>query len=107
MLTEVYHSVGTKPGLQPLSGEFLKYKTANDADDARVDIVAENLWWRNRLKSYLDIKVFNPFVKSHVKESLTQCYRCVELDKKQAYATRVHEVELGVSHHWCFLLLVD
>ena len=33
-------SVGNEPGLQPLSGEFLKYKTANDADDACVDIVA-------------------------------------------------------------------
>ena len=27
-LTKVCHSVGTKPGLKPLSGEFLKYKTA-------------------------------------------------------------------------------
>ena len=46
--TEVCHSVGTKPGLQPLSGEVLKYKTANDVNDARVDIVAENFWCRNR-----------------------------------------------------------
>ena len=82
MLTEVYHSVGTEPGLQTLSGEFLKYKAANDADDAHVDIVAESFWCRNRLKSYLDIKVFNPFAKSYVKESLTQCYRYLELDKE-------------------------
>ena len=98
LLTEVCHSVGTEPGLQPLSGEFLKYKTANDADDARVDIVTENFWCRNRRKSYLDVKVFNPFAKSYVKESLTQCYRCLELYKKRA---RVHEVELG-----CFTPLV-
>ena len=45
---EVCHSVVTEPGLQPLSGEFLKHKTANDVDDdACVDIVAENLWCRN------------------------------------------------------------
>ena len=36
LLTEVCHSVGTKPGLQPLPGELLKHKIANDADDARV-----------------------------------------------------------------------
>ena len=95
MLTEVYHSVGTEPCLQPLSGEFLKYKTANGADDALVDIVAENFWCRNRQKSYLDVKVFNPFAKSYVKETLTQCYRHLEQDKKRAYEARVREVELG------------
>ena len=36
--------LGTEPGLQPLSGEFLKYKTVNDVDDACVDIVVENFW---------------------------------------------------------------
>ena len=101
LLTEVCHSVGTEPGLQPLSGEFLKYKTANDADDARVDIVAENFWCRNRQKNYLDVKVFNPSAKSYVKESLTQCYRRLEMDKKRAYEARVREVELG-----CFTPLV-
>ena len=86
---------------QSTSGEFLKYKTANDADDARVDIVAENFWCRNRQKSYLDVKVFNPFAKSYVKETLTQCYRHLEQDKKRAYEARVREVELG-----CFTPLV-
>ena len=32
LLTEFCHSVGTEPVLQPVSGEFLKYKTENDAD---------------------------------------------------------------------------
>ena len=93
LLTEVCHSVGTEPGL--------KYKTANDADDACVDIVAENVWCRSRQKSYLDIKVFNPFAKSYVKKSLTQCYRHLEMDKKHAYEARVREVEVG-----CFTPLV-
>ena len=95
MLTEVCHSVGTEPCLQPLPREFLNYKTADDADDASVDIVAENFWCRNRQKSYLDVKVFNPFAKSYVKESLTQCYRRLEQDKKRGYGARVREVELG------------
>ena len=80
---------------------ILKYKTANDVDDARVDIVADNFGCRNRQKSYLDVKVFNPFSKSYVKESLIQCYRQLELDKKRAYEARVREIELG-----CFTPLV-
>ena len=95
MLTEVCHSDGTEPCLQPLSGEFLKYTTVNDADDARVDIVAENFWCHKRQKSYLDVKVFNPFAKLYVKETLTQCYRHLEQDKKRVYEARVCEVELG------------
>ena len=95
LLTEVCHSVGTEPGLQPLSGEFLKYKTTNDADDARVDIAAENFWCRNRQKSYFEVKMFSPFAKSYVKESLIQCDHHLELNKKCAYEARVREVELG------------
>ena len=76
---------------------FLKYKTANNVDDAHVDIVAENFWCHY----YLDVKVFNHFAKSYVKETLTQYYRRLELDKKHAYEARVCEVELG-----CFTPLV-
>ena len=70
-------------------------------DYAHVDIVAENFWRRNRQKSYLNVRVFNPFAKSYVKESLTQCYCRLEMDKKRAYEARVREVELG-----CFTPLV-
>ena len=45
--------------------------------------------------------MFNPFAKSYVKESLTQCYRRLEMDKKCAYEARVCEEELG-----CFTPLV-
>ena len=51
-------------------------------NDARVDIVAENFWCRNRQKSYLDVRVFNPFAKSYVKESLTQCYCRLEIGQE-------------------------
>ena len=40
LLTEVCHAVGTEPCLQPLSGEQLKYKTANDTDEACLNMVA-------------------------------------------------------------------
>ena len=45
--------------------------------------------------------MFNPFATSYVKDSLTQCYRRLEMDKKRAYEARVREVELG-----CFTPLV-
>ena len=62
LLTEVCHAVGTEPCLQPLSGEQLKYKTA---DEARLDVVAENVWSKNRQTAFYDAKVFNPFSRSY------------------------------------------
>ena len=37
-----------------------KYKTASDADEARLDALAENIWLKNRQKAFFDVKVFNP-----------------------------------------------
>ena len=89
------------PCLQPLSGEQPNYKTANDADEARLDVVAENVWSKNRQKAFFDVKVFNPFSRSNVNIPLTQCHRRLEQDKRRSYEHRVREVE-----HGCFSPLV-
>ena len=44
LLTEVCHSVGVEPTLQPLTGEQLSYRSANVEDGARLDVVAEGFW---------------------------------------------------------------
>ena len=44
LLTEVCHSVGVEPTLQPLTGEQLSYRSANVADGARLDVVAEGFF---------------------------------------------------------------
>ena len=53
LLTEVCHAVEREPCLQPLSGEQLKYKTANDANEARLDVVAENIGPRTGRRLFL------------------------------------------------------
>ena len=73
-----YVNVGTEPCLQPLSGEFLKYKTATVVDDARLDIFCRfflesqpfRIFFAEFFgqKTYLDVKVFNPFTKSYTKD---------------------------------------
>ena len=47
-LTEICHGVGTEPCLQPVTGERLTQRSANREDGARLDIVAENFWGRDR-----------------------------------------------------------
>ena len=103
LLTELCHAVGTEPCLQPLSGKQPKYKTANDADQARLDVLAEDFWCKNRQsKAFFDVKVFNPFSRSNVNTLLAQCHRHLEQDKRRSYKHRVWwEVE-----HGCFSPLV-
>ena len=44
LLTEVCHSVGVEPILQPLIGEQFSYRSANVEDGAHLDVVAEEFW---------------------------------------------------------------
>ncbi len=95
LLSEVCHNVGTEPCLQPITGERLTYSTANKEDGARLDVVAESFWWRDRQRAYFDVRVFNPFAPSYLSTSLAQCYRRNEWEKKREYEQRVREVEHG------------
>ena len=49
LLTEVCHSVGVEPTLQPLTGEQLSYRSANIEDGTHLDVVAEGFWDHRRL----------------------------------------------------------
>ena len=95
LLSEVCHNVGTEPCLQPVTGEQLTYRTANREDDARLDVVAQSFWGRDRQRAFFDVRVFNPFAQSYLNTPLAQCYRRNELEKKRAYDERVREIERG------------
>ena len=45
--------------------------------------------------AFFDIRVFNPFAKSHLKKSLDAVFRSNEKSKKQAYNNRVIQIEHG------------
>ena len=95
LLSEVCHNVGIEPSLQPVTGEILSYRSANREDGARLDVVAESFWGRNRQRAFFDVRVFNPFAQSLRNTPLPQCYRQNELQKKRAYDQRVREIEHG------------
>lgn len=101
LLSQVCSGVGVEPHLQSLSGEQLKYQTANTDDNARLDITARGFWDCKQQGAYFDVRVFNPHAPSNSKQSIASCYRKHELEKKRAYEERVREVE-----HGCFTPLV-
>ena len=90
-----------QPCLQPVTGEEFKHRIANREDSARLDIIAQSFWGRDRQCAFFDLRVFNTFAQSCRNTPLGQCYRYNELDKWRAYNERVREVE-----HWTFSPLV-
>lgn len=72
LLSEICHSVGTEPNLQSVTEEQLTHRTANREDGARLDIVAESFWGRDRQCAFFDVRVFNPFAQCYRNTSLSQ-----------------------------------
>ena len=93
LLSEVCNEVTIEPHLQPLSGEQLSGATANSTDGARLDVATNGLWGGRFEKTYMDIRVFNPFTPSNRHSNLTTCYRRHENEKKREYKQRILEIE--------------
>ena len=92
LLTEICPDVQIEPMLQSLSGEQFSYQSAITDNNARSDIAVSN-FWSSRQRSYLDIRVFNPFSQSYNKSSIKACHRRNEKDKRRQYEERIRNVE--------------
>ena len=64
MLESVAYDVQIEPALQPLTGKALP-RSANSDDEGRLDISARGFWQRGG-KAFFDVRIFNPFTKSHL-----------------------------------------
>ena len=95
LFSEVCHNVGIEPGLQPVTEEPLRHRTANREDGARLDVVVESFWGRDRQRAFFDVRLFNPFAPTYLNTSLPQCYHRHEQEKRRAYEERVREIERG------------
>ena len=93
MLKDVCKDVKTEPHLRPLTGEVLPNNN-NSTDDARLDISARSFWQKGQ-RAFFDIRVFNPFEKSHLSRKLPTVFLQNEKEKKRQYNQRVIEVEHG------------
>ena len=68
----------------PVTNESLSYASANSTNGTRLDIAANGLWGGRFVRSYMDVRVFNPLAPSN-KNSITACYKKHENEKKCAY----------------------
>ena len=93
LIDDVAHSTQVEPALQPLSGESIP-RNANHEDDARLDIAARGFWQQCEM-AFFDVRVFNPFAKSHLTRNLDAVFKSNESRKKSAYNSRIIQVEHG------------
>ena len=68
LLKEVYHDVQVEPHLQTLTGE-VPNGGANSSDEARLDVSVRSFW-----RAFYDVRVFNPFAKSHLNQKLDTAF---------------------------------
>ena len=64
LLSEVCNDVRVEPDLQELTTEELSGRTANTTDGARLDIAVNGFWGGRFERSFLDVRVFNPYAPS-------------------------------------------
>ena len=76
-LNGISSEVQTEPQLQPLTGETLP-TSANKENDARLDIAARSFWQKCEM-AFFDVRVFNPFAKTHLNSNLDAAFRSTEL----------------------------
>ena len=93
LLNDVANGVQTEPPLQPLTGEVLP-PGSNVENEARLDIAARG-FWQDCEMAFFDVRVFNPFARSHLRNNLDSVFRTNENSKKRAYNNRVIRVEHG------------
>ena len=93
LLKDVCHDVEVEPHLQPLTGEVL-ISSANSSDEARLEVSARGFWQREQ-RAFFDIRIVNPFAKSHLNQKLDTAFSSNENEKKRHYNQRIIEVEHG------------
>ena len=79
LLDEVAYDVRVEPPLTPLTGEGFP-SGSNIADDARLDIAARGFWERCEM-AFFDIRVFNPYAKTHLNQNLNAAFTRNEREK--------------------------
>ena len=71
LLDEICHSMSTELELQPLSGNPLRFKSANAQDGVHLDMKAQGFWGDRHQYAFFGAWVFNPLCQA-TETSLTR-----------------------------------
>ena len=95
LLTEVCNDVCVETNLQDITTEELSGRSAITTEGSRLDIIANGFWDGRFERTFVNVRVFNPYAPSNKNATKEKCFRKHELEKKRTYAERVREIEHG------------
>ena len=82
LLTEVCNDVCVEPTLQPITKEVMTTHTVNTTDGACLDIAINGFWGGRYERSFLDVRLFNPYAPSNRNTSIERYFKKHEQEKK-------------------------
>jgi hypothetical protein len=91
---KVYNDVEVEPELDQIAGEVLDLKTANRSDEARSDVRVGGFWGKKQ-NAFFEHRVFYPFAKSHLSDSISNNYRTIANKRRNEYLQRITDVDNG------------
>ena len=103
LLTEICHNVATEPSLQPVTSETFSLASANNTNDARLDIKARSFWSRGQ-DAYFDARVFYPNAFSY--HSLLLLIKATRMQRSENVIIELGTLNMEFSLHWSSLQLV-
>ena len=82
ILKKVADNVAVEPLLRPITSETFNLHSASTEEQAYLDVVASNVWGGRFEKTFIDVRVFNPFALSNQSSSLAACYNKHKKEKR-------------------------
>ena len=94
LLSKICKPVEAEPHLLPVTNETLLHRTANTAEDARLDIKAHGFWQRGQT-AFFDLRITHVNSSSQKDKPTSTVFKSHETAKKREYLERVIEIEHG------------
>lgn len=94
LLSRVCKDVEEEPHLIPVTNEQFERRSANTADEARLDIKAKGFWQRGQT-AFFDVRVTHLNTSTQRGQTTSKIFRAHEMAKRREYLQRVLDVENG------------
>ena len=104
LLKDVCHDGEVEPHLQPLTEVLIS--SANSSDEARLDVSARGFWQRGQ-RAFFDVRVFNPFAKSHLNQKLDTVSRAMRTRKSDTTTSELSKSSMAPSALLCSHHMVE
>ena len=92
--SKIFNDVEAEPGLEPMEGEKLRYKSAITTDEARSDVRVRG-FWGNKQNAFFEMRYFYPFASSYRAKTLQTCFKSIALTRRREYEERIVRVDTG------------